>query len=108
MKKIWKYSLLAIISIVILVALYITYELKFKDYDIADTEVDALVKEEFTIDLPDGTKMIVDGQGNVIEEIKPVQEDITTYTIDEENIIRHSKALKLLKFQGFTAFIELW
>ena len=51
------------------------------------TEVDSLVKEEFTIDLPDGTKMIVDGQGNVIEEIKPVQEDITTYTIDEENIV---------------------
>ena len=58
-------------SIVLLVALYITYELKFKEHDVADAEVDALVNENVTIDLPDGTQMIVDGQGNVVEEIKP-------------------------------------
>ena len=40
-----------------------------------------------TIDLPDGTQMIVDGQGNVVEEIKPEQTETTIYTIDEENIV---------------------
>lgn len=87
MKKVWKYSLFAIVSIILLITIYITYELKVKKHDLADAKVDALVNEEFTIDLPNGTKMIVDGQGNVLEDIKPEQEEITTYTIGEENIM---------------------
>ena len=66
MKKL-KYVLIALAVIVICIAGYIVYELNFKSYDTADPEVDALVEETFDLELPDGTVVKVDKEGNVVE-----------------------------------------
>lgn len=66
MKKL-KYILIALAVIVLCVGGYIIYELKFKSYDTADPEVDALIDESFELELPDGTVIIVDKEGNIVE-----------------------------------------
>lgn len=66
MKKL-KYVLIALAVIVLCVGGYIVYELKFKSYDIADPEVDALTEEKFEVELPDGEVIVVDKDGNIVE-----------------------------------------
>lgn len=66
MKKL-KYILIALAVIVLGVGGYIVYELKFKTYDTADAEVDALLEETFELQLPDGTVILVDKEGNVVD-----------------------------------------
>lgn len=66
MKKL-KYVLIALAVIVLGVAGYLVYELKFKSYDTADTEVDALLEETFELTLPDGSVILVDKEGNIVD-----------------------------------------
>lgn len=66
MKKL-KYVLIALAVIVLGVAGYLVYELKFKSYDTADTEVDALLEETFEVALPDGSVILVDKDGNIVD-----------------------------------------
>lgn len=66
MKKL-KYILLALAVIVLCIGGYIIYELKFKSYDTADPEVDALIEETYDVELPDGTVIVVDKEGNIVE-----------------------------------------
>ena len=66
MKKL-KYVLIALAVIVLSVAGYLVYELKFKSYDTADTEVDALLEETFELTLPDGSVILVDKEGNIVD-----------------------------------------
>lgn len=64
-KKLWTIlgSLLGLVLIG-LGTLYYYFELK--EYDIADTQVDEIVREPYTIELPDGTVIEFDEEGNVI------------------------------------------
>ena len=66
MKKL-KYILIALAVIVLGIGGYILYELKFKSYDTADPEVDTLLDETYNVELPDGTVIVVDKEGNIIE-----------------------------------------
>lgn len=66
MKKL-KYIFIALAVIVLCIGGYIVYELKFKSYDIADPEVDALIEETYNVELPDGTVIVVDKEGNIVE-----------------------------------------
>lgn len=66
MKKL-KYILIALAVIVLCIGGYLVYELKFKSYDTADPEVDALIEETYNVELPDGTVIVVDKEGNVVE-----------------------------------------
>lgn len=66
MKKL-KYIFIALAVIVLCIGGYIVYELKFKSYDTADPEVDALVEETYNVELPDGTVIVVDKEGNIVE-----------------------------------------
>lgn len=66
MKKL-KYILIALAVIVLCIGGYIVYELKFKSYDTADPEVDALVEETYDVELPGGTVIVVDKEGNIVE-----------------------------------------
>ncbi|MFY0741920.1 hypothetical protein AB1K09_05260 [Solibacillus silvestris] len=66
MKKL-KYIFIALAVIVLCIGGYIVYELKFKSYDTADPEVDALIEETYNVELPDGTVIVVDKKGNIIE-----------------------------------------
>jgi len=67
MKKL-KYFLLVILVLLLAGGGYAAYELKFKKYDVADDDVDAIVDETFTIEVPDGTVLVIDKDGNVVEE----------------------------------------
>ncbi|OBW58446.1 hypothetical protein A9986_05790 [Solibacillus silvestris] len=66
MKKL-KYIFIALAVIVLCIGGYIVYELKFKSYDTADPEVDALIEETYDVELPDGTVIVVDKEGNIVE-----------------------------------------
>lgn len=74
MKKL-KYIFIALAVIVLCIGGYIVYELKFKSYDTADPEVDALIEETYNVELPDGTVIVVDKEGNIVEN----------KTLDSEN-----------------------
>ena len=52
--------MLAIIVLLLAGRGYAAYELKFKKYDIADDDIDEIVDVIFTIEVPDGTVLIVD------------------------------------------------
>lgn len=68
MKKHWKKIVLVLGIIFLSVAGYLVYLFQFKEYDVADEQVDEITKENYEVELPDGSKIIVDGDGNVIEE----------------------------------------
>lgn len=55
---------------------YLIYLFGFKNYDIADAEVDNLTKEEYVIELADGSKIILDKQGNLIRHLEGNDEAI--------------------------------
>lgn len=79
MKKL-KYVLIALGLIILCVGGYIVYELNFKSYDTADPEVDTLIDEKFDLELPDGTVINVDKDGNVVEG-KKIETNETTENI---------------------------
>ena len=68
--KTLKCFLLAIVVLLLAGGGYAAYELKFKKYDIADDAIDEIVDVTFTIEVPDGTVLIVDKYGEIIKEGK--------------------------------------
>lgn len=68
MRKKLKISLILLGVVVLCAASYILYILKFKDYDIADESVDEIVGESYEIELPDGTVITLNEDGDLIEE----------------------------------------
>lgn len=84
MKKL-KYIAIAFAVIVLAVGGYLAYEFKFKTYDTADTEVDALLEESFEIELPDGSVIHVDKEGNVVEGKVDNSAQQTTEETDSTN-----------------------
>ena len=65
---VWLKRLLITVGvIVVLGASYIIYLLNFKEYDTADSEVSEITTETYKIDLPDGTSIELDDDGNIIE-----------------------------------------
>ena len=63
MKKL-KIILSALAVVILVVGGYVVYELKFKNYEVADPKVDSIVEEKFELELEDGTKLIIQ-DGNV-------------------------------------------
>jgi|GEM_PF-2123797 len=89
-RKKLKWFLLSFLVIVLAVGGYILYEFKFKTYDVADKQVDAIVDEGFTLALPDGTEMKVDAKGKIQDEIVSGQfklENEDVYVVIENNRI---------------------
>lgn len=70
MKRIWKYLLLVIVLLVVSIGGYGLYIFKFKEYDVADPEIEEIIGETYILKLPDGTQVVVDKDGNIIEEVK--------------------------------------
>lgn len=68
---------------------YLFYELKIKEYDVADAQVDEIINENITVDLPDGTKLVLDAEGNIVEEIAPATTNATVneFEIKGEDVI---------------------
>ncbi|MEK5206082.1 hypothetical protein [Psychrobacillus sp. FSL H8-0510] len=61
--------LLIILAIIILVGGgYLLYIFKFKEYDVADEKVSEIVAEPYKVELPDGSTIFIDENGEIIEE----------------------------------------
>lgn len=67
MKKHWKKILLAFTVVVLAAAGYLLYIFKFKEYDVADEEVAEITKETYKIEMPDGSVIEFDEEGNMVE-----------------------------------------
>lgn len=65
--KLWKKIVLVLTGILIAVAAYLIYVFQFKEYDTADSEVSEITRETYKIDLPDGSFIVLDEDGNLIE-----------------------------------------
>lgn len=87
MKKAIKYILLGVLSLGLIVGGYIFYELKLKQYDVADEKVDELLNEAIEVELPGGNKLKLDAQGNVIEEILASEVETKQYELEGEAAI---------------------
>lgn len=55
--------------IVLALGAYIAYLFEFKEYDTKDAAVDEVAKEEYVIELADGSKIILDKFGNLIRHV---------------------------------------
>lgn len=67
-KKWWLSALLVVVLLVVIGGGYALYEFKFKSYDVADEKVDEIVEEDYVIQLPDGTEISIDDEGNIVEK----------------------------------------
>lgn len=68
MKKILKIAAIVIGSLALLIGGYLLYVMKFKEYDVADTQVDEIVREPYVIEMPEGGTLEIDEDGNVVEK----------------------------------------
>jgi ABC-type cobalt transport system substrate-binding protein len=64
-KKI-KITLLTILIIIIAAGSYLLYQFKFKEYETADEEVSEIIEDPYVVELPDGTTITIDEEGNVV------------------------------------------
>ena len=80
----FKYFLLVVLVLLLAVGGYITYELKFKQYDIADDNVDTIIDETFTIEMPDGTVLVVNKDGNIVEEAQSSNSQSNSSSVNAE------------------------
>lgn len=68
MKKHWKKIILVLGIVFLSVAGYLVYIFQFKEYETADENVDKVIEEEYEVELPDGSVIIVDKDGKVMED----------------------------------------
>ncbi|WP_186667743.1 hypothetical protein [Sporosarcina sp. BP05] len=66
MKKL-KIFLLILLIILLATAGTLLYFFKFKEYDVADEEVAQIIEDPYTIEMPDGTTITVDANGDVVD-----------------------------------------
>lgn len=62
--KHWKKILISFITILLIVGGYIVYTFQFKEYDVADIEVTEITKESYNLELPDGTVIDLNEDGD--------------------------------------------
>ncbi|PIC56142.1 hypothetical protein CSV80_15870 [Sporosarcina sp. P12(2017)] len=79
MKKKFKIFLLAILALVVVGGGYLLYIFQFKEYEVADEEVDEIIDNPYDIVLPNGTKLVIDG-----EEASGDEKNQQTATADGE------------------------
>jgi len=68
MKTVLKIATIVIGSLALIIGGYVLYIAKFKEYDVADTEVDEIVREPYVIELPDGGTLEIEEDGTVTEK----------------------------------------
>ena len=76
MKKKLKIFLLAILALIVVGGGYLLYIFQFKEYEVADEEVDEIMENPYDITLPNGTKLVLDSE----EEQDGKKKDQTTGT----------------------------
>lgn len=65
MKKKWKITIAVVLALVLGAGAYLAYIFKFKEYDVADEEVDEIIANPYEIELPDGSKLVIGEDGTV-------------------------------------------
>lgn len=65
-------------AVILILGGYLAYLFEFKEYDTSDAEVDVLTKEEYVIELADGSKIVLDKNGNLIRHITGTDGKVTT------------------------------
>lgn len=87
MKKLkWIFGILLVL--VLAVGGVLVYFTQIKEYDVADEKVDEVLEEGFELELPDGSVVVVDKDGNVLDEVSPTTQATTTFpegtTVNED------------------------
>lgn len=82
----WKYILLVFSLLILGAGGYGVYVFKFKEYDVADPEIDEIIEDPYILTLPDGTQLVIGKDGEIIEEIAPKAEEDEEELADEENM----------------------
>lgn len=59
MKKKWKITIAIVLTLVLGAGAYLAYIFKFKEYDVADDEVEEIIANPYDVLLPDGSKLII-------------------------------------------------
>ena len=67
MKKKGKVFLLLLLTLLLATAGTLLYFFKFKEYDVADEEVTQIIEDPYTLEMPDGTTITVDANGDVVD-----------------------------------------
>ncbi|PIC83069.1 hypothetical protein [Sporosarcina sp. P1] len=62
MNKKLKIFLLSALAVIVIGSSYIIYLFQFKEYEVADEEVDEIIENPYEIILPNGTKLVLDGE----------------------------------------------
>lgn len=75
-----KYGLL-VGALILILGGYLAYLFEFKEYNTSDAEVDVLTKEEYVIELADGSKIVLDKNGNLIRHITGKDGKVTTVNV---------------------------
>lgn len=78
-RKKLKIFLLTALILIIGAAGYLLYEFKFKTYDVADEAVKEIVADPYKVALPDGSTILIDENGKVVEE-KGTEKSTNTVT----------------------------
>lgn len=70
MKKRRKLKIFLLTALIIIIGAgsYLLYEFKFKTYDVADEAVTEIMADPYIVELPDGSKITIDENGNIIED----------------------------------------
>ena len=83
MKKKLKIFLLILLIILLATAGTLLYFFKFKEYDVADEEVAQIIEDPYTIEMPDGTTITVDANGDVVDSDETASAPVTEGTSSE-------------------------
>ncbi|PIC90886.1 hypothetical protein CSV71_02170 [Sporosarcina sp. P21c] len=62
MNKKLKIFLLSALAVIVIGSSYIIYLFQFKEYEVADEEVDEIIENPYDIILPNGTKLVLEGE----------------------------------------------
>jgi len=59
------------------------YFFKFKEYDVADEEVEKIIEDPYAIEMPDGTTITMDANGDIVESVGTTSPPVTEGTSSE-------------------------
>ncbi|MEI4768800.1 hypothetical protein WAX74_03885 [Psychrobacillus sp. FJAT-51614] len=96
MKKL-KIFLIAAVVIILGAGVYLLYMFKFKEYDVADEEVKEIIADPYKVELPDGSTIIIDENGEIKKETG------TSESTEENDKITTNATSNEEKLEGKTA-----
>lgn len=91
-------ALVVTLVVVLVTAGYILYEFKFKTYDIADDQVDAILDDGYTLTLPDGTTVQVGADGKILNET--VSGKFKLENEDANVLVEDNRIVKVINANG--------